>query len=78
MPCCTDVNGQNIFGNVFEDTLKNIWNGKKAVNFEKIISNQKKIGICELCSGYGLPNLKNMINQLISLVKKAFCIINHS
>ena len=58
VPCCRDVNGQNIFGNVFENSLKDVFNGKIATEFrKKILTNQKEIDICKLCSGYGLPPL---------------------
>ena len=58
VPCCRDTNGQNIFGNVFESTLNNVFNSKKAVSFrKKILTDQGSIDICKLCSGYGLPPL---------------------
>ena len=58
VPCCRDPNGKYIFGNVFEEPLTKIFNGEKSRAFRKqIISNQQNIDICQLCSGYGLPNL---------------------
>ena len=56
--CCRDPNGFNVLGNVFEQGFKAVWNGEKARTFRrKIVKEQSKIGICRLCSGYGVPDL---------------------
>ena len=58
VPCCRDTNGENIFGNVFEEGLIPVWNSEKAIAFrEKILTSQGNVGICQLCSGYSRPNL---------------------
>jgi radical SAM protein with 4Fe4S-binding SPASM domain len=58
VPCCRDTNGSHVFGNVFESRLNNVFNSEKAIAFrKKILSDQGKIDICKLCSGYGLPVL---------------------
>ncbi len=72
VPCCRDPNGKHVFGNVFEKSLREIWNGKDMRNFRKrIVSSQKSIDICELCSGYGVP-------QLIQTKPIGFEILRHS
>ena len=39
--------------------LNNVFNSKKSVDFrKKILSRQKSVGICNLCSSYGLPDLQ--------------------
>lgn len=59
VPCCRDPLGKFILGNVFEDGLKNLWNGKKATDFRKrILTSQRGTSICNLCSGYGIPELQ--------------------
>lgn len=59
VPCCRDPLGKHVFGNVFEEGLKKVWNGEKARKFRQmILTKQNKIGICKLCSGYSLPELK--------------------
>jgi radical SAM protein with 4Fe4S-binding SPASM domain len=58
VPCCRDPNGKHVFGNVFEKPLREIWNGRSMRDFrKKIVSDQRGIDICELCSGYGVPQL---------------------
>jgi radical SAM protein with 4Fe4S-binding SPASM domain len=58
VPCCRDPNGKHVFGNVFENPLREIWNGRSMRDFRrKIVSDQKSVDICELCSGYGVPQL---------------------
>ena len=60
VPCCRDPNGLHPLGNVFEDGLARVFNGKKARNFRKsILTKQGDIDICKLCSSYGLPTLEN-------------------
>jgi radical SAM protein with 4Fe4S-binding SPASM domain len=43
VPCCRDTNGHNVFGNIFEKTLKEIWNGNEARSFRKKIIESKLI-----------------------------------
>ena len=35
VPCCTDLGGKHIMGNVFEEGLMNVWNGKKYKELRK-------------------------------------------
>ena len=59
VPCCRDPNGKHILGNVFEEGLLKVFNGKKARDFRKrILTEQGKVDICKLCSGYGLPTMQ--------------------
>jgi hypothetical protein len=58
VPCCRDPNGKHVFGNVFETPLAKIWNGEAMRAFRsRIVTAQNKVDICELCSGYGVPQL---------------------
>jgi radical SAM protein with 4Fe4S-binding SPASM domain len=60
VPCCRDPNGENILGNVFEEGLMSVFNGKRAVAFrQRILDAQREVGICRLCSGYGVPRLQH-------------------
>ncbi len=59
VPCCRDPHGRHVVGNVFKEPLKAIWNGEKYRAFRrKVLTNQKCVDICSLCSSYGLPVLK--------------------
>jgi MoaA/NifB/PqqE/SkfB family radical SAM enzyme len=58
VPCCRDPNGKHVLGNVFQDGIMRVFNGKKARDFRRrILTEQGKVDICQLCSSYGLPTL---------------------
>jgi len=58
VPCCRDPHGKHVFGNVFEQSLREIWNGERMQAFRRrIVTEQGKVDICQLCSGYGVPAL---------------------
>jgi radical SAM protein with 4Fe4S-binding SPASM domain len=60
VPCCRDPHGLHVFGNAFERPLREIWNGPKITDFRKqILSQQGKVEICSLCSGFGVPRLQH-------------------
>jgi radical SAM protein with 4Fe4S-binding SPASM domain len=51
VPCCFDKNAKYIFGNVFDNPLKEIWHSKRANDFRRaILANRKNIDICCNCS----------------------------
>jgi radical SAM protein with 4Fe4S-binding SPASM domain len=59
VPCCRDANGENVLGNVFNEGLGRVFNGKSAREFRhSILKAQRDVGICRLCSGFGLPHLE--------------------
>lgn len=50
VPCCYDLYNKHILGNVFEQSLKQIWKGEKYQAFRaKIKNNRKVIEICNTC-----------------------------
>lgn len=58
-PCCHDACGKETMGNIIEQELEDVWNGKKYQAFRnRIHTNQKNIDICRLCSGYGISEIK--------------------
>jgi len=58
VPCCRDPHGKHVFGNVFETPLRTIWNGEAIREFRRrIVTNQGKVDVCQLCSGFGVPAL---------------------
>jgi radical SAM protein with 4Fe4S-binding SPASM domain len=60
VPCCRDVQGNHIMGNIFRETLSSVWNNDRYREFRRLIrNNQRKVGICSLCSDFGLPTLYN-------------------
>ena len=58
VPCCRDANGKHILGNVYQEGLARVFNGKRAREFRRsILKAQREVDICHLCSGFGLPSL---------------------
>jgi radical SAM protein with 4Fe4S-binding SPASM domain len=59
VPCCRDPRAKYIMGNLITEDFEDIWNNKKYRYFRKMIHNdQKNIGICNLCSGYGTSEIQ--------------------
>jgi len=52
VPCCRDTNNKYVFGNIFKESFKKIWNNEKYKKFrKKVIKDKKAIDICKFCSG---------------------------
>jgi len=52
VPCCRDSNNKYVFGNIFKENFKVIWNNKKFQDFRKrLLKDKKSIPICKFCSG---------------------------
>lgn len=50
IPCCHDNKSEYIMGNVFEETLSQIWNNKKFKKYKKAIKkDQSSIALCRTC-----------------------------
>jgi len=59
VPCCRDPQGKHVMGNIIEQDLNQIWNGKAFQSFRKTIkNNQSDIDICRLCSSYPASTIK--------------------
>lgn len=58
VPCCRDANGDYVMGNVLREDFGDIWNGPKYREFRRIIAtDQGRMPLCRLCSGFGVPRL---------------------
>jgi MoaA/NifB/PqqE/SkfB family radical SAM enzyme len=58
VPCCRDPRGEEIVGNLLHEDLDAIWNGGRFVAFrERLHRDQGSIGICHLCSAYGVSTI---------------------
>lgn len=58
VPCCRDAHGKNTMGNLLTEDLKSIWNNEKYRVFrKKLKKDQAGLGICQLCSDFGIPTL---------------------
>jgi radical SAM protein with 4Fe4S-binding SPASM domain len=52
VPCCRDSHNGYVFGNVFKQPFKEIWNNKKYVDFRKqVLEDKTKIPLCQGCKG---------------------------
>ena len=52
VPCCYDADGNFTFGNMFETSFKEVWNGSKYITFRrKILLNKTNIPMCSNCPG---------------------------
>ncbi len=50
VPCCFDKGSEHILGNIKENSLKSIWQGKRAQAFrQQVNSNRNAITICQNC-----------------------------
>lgn len=52
VPCCRDSHNSYVFGNIFNEPFKKIWNNKKYVAFRKqVLRNRGEIPLCRYCQG---------------------------
>lgn len=51
VPCCYDLNGDVIMGNIHESTIKDIWNNEDYQELRKLLNNKKHYEIEGLCRG---------------------------
>jgi radical SAM protein with 4Fe4S-binding SPASM domain len=73
VPCCRDANGKHILGNVFQEGLGRVFNGKRAREFRRsILKAQREIDICHLCSGFGLPSLEKEKPMAFAIKRHSF------
>lgn len=51
VPCCYDVKSELVLGNIERDTLREIWNGKRAQQLRRqLLTNRGSIRPCSVCS----------------------------
>jgi radical SAM protein with 4Fe4S-binding SPASM domain len=51
VPCCRDPKGEMVMGNLLNQELDEVWNGKSYVAFrETLLKNQSELELCRLCS----------------------------
>jgi MoaA/NifB/PqqE/SkfB family radical SAM enzyme len=73
VPCCRDPNGKHVLGNVFEDGVTRVFNGKRAREFRRrILTDQGNVDLCKLCSGYGLPTMTKEKPMSFEVMRHSF------
>jgi radical SAM protein with 4Fe4S-binding SPASM domain len=57
VPCCRDVSGKKVMGNLLCQDLGEIWNSLPYQRFRRdILQRQNSVSLCALCTGYGAPD----------------------
>jgi radical SAM protein with 4Fe4S-binding SPASM domain len=52
VPCCFDMNNRHVFGNVFDNPVKSVWDSSKYTQFRRnILKNKALIPLCKNCPG---------------------------
>ncbi len=60
--CCNDYNGEEILGNLNDNSIEEIWNGEKMKNFRALhILGRDNIKFCEKCRYISLGSLKQSV-----------------
>ena len=51
VPCCYDIKGEKVFGNILSENIFKIWQKEDFSNFRKFVKNNEidKLEICEKC-----------------------------
>ncbi|HYE86612.1 MAG TPA: radical SAM protein [Vicinamibacterales bacterium] len=58
VPCCRDPRGTEVMGNIFTQSLDEIWNGAKYRDLrERVMRDQGSVDICRLCSSYPVSKI---------------------
>jgi radical SAM protein with 4Fe4S-binding SPASM domain len=50
VPCCYDLTSKLVMGNIFDQSLMDIWNGRKYQILRRSIASKKYISICATCA----------------------------
>lgn len=66
VPCCKDHSGVRVFGNLYEQTFKEIVDGPLRHEFLETITQNEDNGLCEYCQG---PNPHEIHQRLLERVK---------
>ena len=61
VPCCFDLRGKELMGNLNENTLEEIWNGSQYVEFRRLLSGvsdnpEKEPELCKSCLKWSTKN----------------------
>ena len=59
VPCDRDWSGENVMGNIFRQSVDEIWNGEKYVAFRSRMKSSDKPAMCKACDEGRLVNLRS-------------------
>lgn len=58
VPCCRDPRGKHVLGNVFRQSVSEIWNSPRMRSLRRNIRQGRRPSLCDLCSGFGVPRVR--------------------
>ena len=59
VPCDRDWSGENVMGNIFTQSVEEIWNGEKYREFRRMMKSPDKPAMCRSCDEGRLVNLRS-------------------
>jgi radical SAM protein with 4Fe4S-binding SPASM domain len=69
VPCDRDWAGENVMGNLFEQSVKEIWQGEKYVEFRKQMKSSEKPAMCRKCPEGRLFNARSQEHIQVNMFK---------
>jgi len=69
VPCDRDWGGENVMGNIFEQSVEEIWNGKKFNAFRSEMLSDTKPSMCRKCEEGRLINLRSQPMIQVNMFK---------
>lgn len=64
VPCCRDWEPKYVYGNIYEDTLPDIWHGEKATALrEDMLSGEYSIEPCASCREWMIPMDREVVDK---------------
>lgn len=71
VPCDRDWAGENVMGNIFEQDVMEIWNGKKFQAFRERMKSTDKPEMCKRCTEGKLVNMRSQPHIQVNMFKGA-------
>lgn len=71
VPCDRDWAGENVMGNIFEQSVSEIWNGEKFETFRARMKSTDKPEMCKKCTEGKLVNLRSQQHIQVNMFKGA-------
>lgn len=71
VPCDRDWAGENVMGNIFEQSVDEIWNGEKFETFRERMKSTNKPDMCKACTEGKLVNLRSQPHIQVNMFKGA-------
>jgi len=71
VPCDRDWAGENVMGNIFEQSVEEIWSGEKFNAFRAAMKSKEKPAMCRKCTEGKLVNLRSQPMIQVNMFKGA-------